>query len=146
MELKRRATRAELFDQDEYALCWRDHQQWRIERILAKRGVQLGIPTKDLRLCYEDRLLLELFDRSGRRQQYRPRGVVLNHLGPDNDLGMHEFEVAWVDTWGFAHTATRSFLDIRLIPETQIEYMRQLREYRQAVGKHWIKPVTQEQD
>lgn len=146
MELKRRATRAELFEQDEYAPNWHDHQQWRINRIMAKRGAQLSVPVKDLRLCYEDKLLLELYDRTGRRQQYRPHGVVLNQLGPDNAMDMFEFEVAWVDPWGYAHTATRSFLDIRLVPETQMEHMRQMREYRQAVGKHWITPVLQEQE
>lgn len=146
MELKRRATRAELFEQDEYAPSWQEHQAWRVNRILVKRSAQLSIPVKDLRLCYEDRLLLELFDRTGRRQQYRPRGVVLNQLGPNDGLGMHEFEVAWVDPWGFAHTAIRSFLDIRLVPESQIEHMRQVREYRQAVNKHWIKTTSQEQE
>ncbi len=139
MALKKRATREELFGRDEFSCEWRDHQVFRIERLHEAGAKARGIQVSAMRLCYEDKCVLELFGRDGRQVRYRPSGVILHQEHVDDDLGMIEFEVAWVDPWGYAHTATRNFIDIRLKSVPQIEQMRAIRDYRKAVERHWVR-------
>jgi hypothetical protein len=139
MALKKRATREELFGADEFSCAWSEHQFQRISRLHAIAAAARAIPVSAMRLCYEDKCILELFGRDGRQMRYRPAGVILHQEQVDDDLGMLEFEVAWVDPWGYAHTATRNFIDIRPKSVPQIDQMRALRNYRKAVERHWVK-------
>lgn len=137
-KLKQRATREELFESDEYAPDWKTHQRFRLHRITEIRARDLSVPAESIRLGYRDKLKLELMNKHGATVHYRPEGVILHHEQADDALGMMVFEVCWVDPWGYAHSAQRSFLDIVINPVDEISYMRLLREYRNAVAKHWL--------
>jgi hypothetical protein len=139
MALKKRATRDELFGRDEFSCPWREHQLERISRLHKIKADALALPVSAMRLCYEDKCVLELFGRDGRQMRYRPAGVILHQELISDDVGMMEFEVAWVDPWGYAHTATRNFIDVRLKSVPQLDQMRALRNYRQAVERNWVK-------
>lgn len=138
MEFKGRADRRELFQACEHAVDWREHQKYRIERIKRIVSERINVPIASLKLCYQSKYTLELFSATGARQVYRPKGVILHEFPIHSSTSTAEFEVAWVDPWGYAHTATASFLDIRITPVTEIEYQRNIRAYRKAIERNWL--------
>jgi hypothetical protein len=125
-------TREELFEADDFACDWHSHQMWRIERCKARAAERLGLPIDKIHLIYEDKQPLELMDRQGRHEIYRPQGIITGFEPGRAPAFFMEFEVSWVDTWGFAHRTTRTFTDIRLGAIDEFTYLRKMREIRLA--------------
>lgn len=121
---KARATREELFEADEHAVSWADHQQLRIERLMSLESIRLGIPTASLRLVYESRQVLELISREGHRVRYRAEGIIEQIHLPATATQTMTFEVSWVDPWGFYHSDQHNFFELRLKVVDELSFRR----------------------
>ncbi|MBD8089163.1 hypothetical protein IFT48_04145 [Pseudomonas fluorescens] len=142
--LKDRATREELFEADEFADDWETHQAWRIEQTKQRAAERLSIPVESVRLTFTHRMQLELMNRKREQAMYRPQGVVTAIL-PSYGQGIKfvEFEVSWLDCWGYPHRSTKSFMEIILSATDEVSYRRQLREIREAQQKLRVQPLVQ---
>jgi hypothetical protein len=136
--LRARVTREQLFEADEFSCDWRAHQLWRLEQCKQRVAQKHELPIEKVHLVYQDKQSLELMNRKGDHVIYRPEGIITEY-----DLGcapayFMEFEVAWVDPWGYAQRATRTFLDIMIKGADEFTYLRRMREIRIARDKHRV--------
>lgn len=142
--MKDRATRPELFEADEFADDWITHQNWRIARAKEKAAERLSIPLESVRLTFLHRMQMELMNRKGDYALYRPEGIVTQVLPPyGQGTKFIEFEVSWIDAWGYPHRTTKSFMEIILCATDELSYRRQLREIGEAQKKLRVPPLTQ---
>lgn len=142
--LKDRATRQELFEADEFADDWETHQAWRIQRTKERAAERLGIPLESVRLTFTHRMQLELMNRKGDHELYRPQGVITSILPPyGQGIRFVEFEVSWLDCWGYPHRSSKSFMEIILSATDELSYRRMMREIREAQQRLRVKPLVQ---
>lgn len=143
-QLKDRATRQELFEADEYAGDWEAHQAWRIQQAQERAAERLKIPLSSVRLTFTHRMQLELMNRKGDQAMYRPEGVITSIVPPyGQGVKFVEFEVSWIDCWGYPHRSTKSFMEIILTATDELSYRRMLREIREAQQRLRVKPLVQ---
>lgn len=112
--MKKRATRDELFEADDYSMSWADHQVLRVEKLMSLESSRLGIPVSSLRLAYDSRQIIELISRDGQKLSYRAEGVIEAMNVPVRSNQTMTFQVSWVDPWGFFHTDQLNFFEVRL--------------------------------
>lgn len=137
--LNHKVTRQELFEADKFACDWQSHQLWRIEQCKIRAAEKLGVTLDKIKLIYQDKQPLELMNRAGDHAIYRPEGII-TEFEPGRAAALYvEFDVAWVDPWGFAHRATRIFTDIIIGATDEFTYLRRMREIRQAHEKKRVR-------
>lgn len=141
--LKERASRDELFGADEFSDDWEAQQQWRVEQTLQRGAERLGIPRESVRLGFMLKMEMELMNRKRECATYRPAGIVTQILPPyGSGIKFLEFEVSWVDAWGYPHRTTKSFMDVVLRAIDEMSYRRQLREITEAQRKLKVEPLV----
>ncbi|MHD0644366.1 hypothetical protein ACYPKM_01850 [Pseudomonas aeruginosa] len=125
-------TRESLFEADEFAASWGEHQQARIERLFDLKATETGLPRERLRLCFRDRRSMELVDRQGNRTVYHPSGAILESHPGRSSMSMMLFVVQWVDPWGYPHIDERTFLEIQFDVVDEMAFSRHKRAHTDA--------------
>lgn len=136
--MKDRATREEMFEADDYAMSWAEHQVWRIQRLMNLESARLGVPVESLRLAFESKQLHHLIRRDGERTSYRAEGVIDEMNVPARSNQTMTFRVSWVDPWGFAHSDELNFFEVRLKVMDEFSFRRVARLVIQAKAEKKI--------
>lgn len=138
---KTKASKMELFAEDENASSWGAHQLYRIQRLMEKRTYLTGIPMTSLRLAFTAKHSIKLINRAGVECSYKPSGVIDHIEIPDVETESLMFDVRWVDPLGYGYTDTMSFLEIRFDVMDEFTFALRERQVKDAYLKNRV--VTQ---
>lgn len=127
-----------MFAEDENASSWGVHQLYRIQRLMEKKSWETGIPITSLRLAFTAKHGITLINRAGESCFYKPCGIIDHVEIPTDETETLMFDVRWVDPWGFGHTDTMSFLEIRFDVLDEFTFALRDKQVRDAYLKNRI--------